>query len=271
MQTRTFENTDGHFSLRQPGRGYAVIAFCAALLSLHASAAGAAPNSGWQVSLGAGVSYGPRYEGAANNRMRMVPLLDVSYNNGGFFIGVARGIGFNFSEVKYLQYGVRVLLGQARSQDEDPRLYGMGNIDYYPEASLFLSTQLGPVSISSGVAGSDYGGHADVGCSLAIPLGRDDRFRLGGNINWGDANYNQTYFGVTAAQAAASGNVLTVYNATEGKKSTVLNASWRHSFDKEWFGNTSLTYKRLEGSAQFSPLTERTSMLGFSYMLGYHF
>lgn len=221
--------------------------------------------------MGAGVSYAPRYEGAAYNRLRLVPLLDVSYSKGGFFIGIARGIGYNFSESKYIQYGVRVLVGQARSQDEDPRLYGMGNINYYPEASLFLSSRLGPLSIFSGVANSTYGTHADLGASIGFPISQDDRLSLRTTVNWGDTAYNQTYFGVTPAQAAASGNVLTPYNATAGKKDTVWGASWRHSFDKEWTGSASLTHKRLEGSAQFSPLTQRTSMLGFSYMLIYRF
>lgn len=241
------------------------------LVAMLAPAISAAQDGAWQATLGAGLSYAPRYEGAAYNRLRLVPLLDISYNKGGFFIGIARGIGFNFSDSKYIQYGVRALVGQARSQDEDPRLYGTGYIDYYPEASLFLSGRVGPLSFSSGVANSVYGTRADAGCSISIPLGKDDRIRLGAVVNWGDANYNQTYFGVTAAQAAASGNVLTPYNAGEGKKDTAWSASWRHSFDKEWFGSTSLTYKRLEGGAQFSPLTQRTSTLGLSYILGYRF
>ena len=248
--------------------GKAIAILCLAILSLLTQAANA---GAWQAAMGAGVSYAPRYEGAAYNRLRLVPLLDVSYSNGGFFIGIARGIGYNFSESKYIQYGVRVLVGQAHSQDEDPRLYGTGYIDYYPEASLFLSSRLGPLSISSGIANSSYGTRADLGASISFRISQNDRLRLGTTVNWGNAAYNQTYFGVTAAQAAASGNVLPPYNAIEGKKDTVWTASWRHNFDKEWSGSASLTHKRLEGSAQFSPLTQRTSMLGFGYMLIYRF
>jgi outer membrane protein len=231
----------------------------------------AGENDPWQVSIGAGASYAPRYEGAANYRWRLVPLLDISYTKGGFFIGATRGIGFNFSKVKYLQYGVRVLLGPARSQSEDPRLYGLGDIDYYPESGVFLSTQLGPLSLSSGVSNSTYGTRADLGCGLGFPIGEHNRFRLSARANWGDANYNQTFFGVTAAQSAASGGVLAPYTAVEGKKDTVFSASWTHNFDKEWFSATTLTHKRLEGSAQLSPIVERTSMNSISLMLGYHF
>jgi outer membrane scaffolding protein for murein synthesis (MipA/OmpV family) len=251
---------------------YCLRATLIAILGIVVSSSSAQAQSGnWQVSIGTGVSYAPRYDGDAENQLRLVPLLDINYHKGKFFIGVTRGIGFNFSEVKYFQYGVRVLLGEARSQDADARLYGMGNIDYYPEGSLFFSTHLGFMSLSSSIASSDYGTHANVGGNVAIPLGEDDRFRLGATINWGDSIYNQTYFGVTAAQATASGNVLAPYNAAEGKKDTTLSASWVHNFDKSWFSTTSVSYKRLEGSAQLSPLTQRASMVGESLMLGYRF
>jgi outer membrane protein len=230
-----------------------------------------AKDSDWQVSIGTGVSYAPRYEGDAENQLRFIPLLDINYNKDGFFVGVERGIGFNFSKVKYFQYGVRALLGVARSQDADAHLYGTGVINYYPEGSLFVSTNLGFVSFTSSVASSNYGTHADVGSNIAIPLGKENRFRLGAKINWADSIYNQTYFGVTPAQATASGNVLTPYNATAGKKDTVLSASWIHNLDKSWFTTISLGYTRIEGSDQLSPLTQRASMVSETFMLGYHF
>lgn len=230
-----------------------------------------AENSDWQVSLGTGISYAPRYEGAASNQLRLIPLLDISYNKSGFFLGVARGIGFNFSEVKYFQYGIRILPGMARNQEADARLNGTGNIDYYPEGSLFFSVRMGPLSISTGIAGSDHGTHADLGGNITIPLGEKNRFRLGASSNWGDSAYNQTYFGVTPAQAAASGNVLTVYNATEGKKDSTLSASWEHNISKSWFASLRVSHKQLEGSAQLSPLTQRVSWDSTSLMFGYRF
>ncbi|MDX8399026.1 MAG: MipA/OmpV family protein [Gallionellaceae bacterium] len=221
--------------------------------------------------MGAGVKYGPRYEGAATNQLRYVPILDINYRNGGFFIGVLRGIGFDFSESKYIKYGVRLHVGSARSPDNDAHLFGMTNIAYYPEASFFLSTRLGPLSFSSTAAGSSYGAHANLGCGLVIPLGKEDRLRLGVRANWDDGNYAQTYFGVSTTEAVASGNILTPYTATEGKRDTVLTAAWTHSFNKQWFANTGLTYKKLEGSAQFSPLAQRTSMNSMRFSLAYRF
>ena len=64
-------------------------------------------NKAWQVSLGGGLSYAPRYEGAANDRLRFMPLFDARYNNGKFFISPIRGIGYNFSDDKDTQYGIQ--------------------------------------------------------------------------------------------------------------------------------------------------------------------
>src|SRR5450756_1154254 len=69
-----------------------------------------APPAGvWRFALGGGASYAPRYEGAAGNRLRFMPLLEASYNNGKLFISPLRGIGYNFSDEKEVQYGVRLM------------------------------------------------------------------------------------------------------------------------------------------------------------------
>ena len=92
----------------------------------------------WQASLGAGAAYVPRYEGAANNILRAAPLIDVSYSNGKFFISMTRGVGYNFSDSPYVQYGVRLGLGNARSESDDPHLNGMGDLKYIAEGGLFF-------------------------------------------------------------------------------------------------------------------------------------
>ena len=243
------------------------VVLCAGLFM---SATQAASHGSWQTSLGVGVVYAPRYEGSMYNRLRLAPILDISQKNGGGFIGV-RGIGYDFSEIESVHYGVRIVLGASRSPSEDARLNGMDFIDYYPEAGVFLNTRLGPLSLSSSVARGQYGTHAELGGAIGLPLGKNDRLRIGRTLNWGDTLYNQTYFGVTATQAIASANVLVAYNATEGLKSSVTSAAWIHNFNKNWSSTTSLSHKRLEGSAQFSPITQRTSSNSLSLMLGYRF
>lgn len=238
--------------------------------STPATVAAPAP-SAWQFSLGGGASYAPRYEGAAGDRLRFIPLLEASYNNGKFFISPLRGMGYNFSDERDVQYGVRLMPGHSRRQSADPHLNGMGNIRYVPEAGLFYNRRIAPWYLSSGITTGSQGTHAELGGGIGFPLSGADRLRLGANLNWGDTHYNQTYFGVTAAQAAASGNVLTAYNANAGVKDFALTGNWIHNYDRNWFSNAGLSYKWLTGSARQSPLTQRSAAGSLNFLLGYRF
>jgi outer membrane protein len=229
------------------------------------------PTGKWRFSLGGGASYAPSYEGAANDRLRFVPLLEASYNDGHFFISDLRGIGYNFSDARDMQYGVRLALSHRRKQSADPHLNGMGDIGFTPEAGLFLNRRFAPWYVSSGITTGSHGSHAELGGGIAFPLSVSDRVRFGINLNWGDTMYNQTYFGVTAVQAAASNNVLTAYNASSGVKDYALTTNWLHNYDKAWFSNAGLSYKWLAGSARLSPLTQRSAAGSANFLAGYRF
>jgi len=226
---------------------------------------------GWKFSVGGGVSHAPRYEGAARDRLRFMPMLEASYNNGKIFLSPMRGIGYNFSEAKGLQYGVRLTIGRNRKQTVDPHLNGMGDIDFTPEIGIFFNQRFAPWFISSGITTSDHGTHVELGGGIGLPLSATDRLRLAINVNWGDRKYNQTYFGITAAQAAASGNVLTAYDAAAGNKDHAFTANWVHNFDQAWSSSAGLSYKWLAGSAAHSPLTQRSSAGSANLALGYRF
>lgn len=230
-----------------------------------------APGDAWKISLGGGISYAPRYEGAAHDRLRFMPLLEVSYSNGKFFISPLRGVGYNFSDAKETQYGVRLMPGRSRRQNADPHLNGMGDIGFTPEAGLFFNQRFAPWYVSGGISSGSHGTHAELGGGTGFPLSAADRLRLGINLNWGDARHNQTYFGVTTAQAVASGNVLMAYTAGAGIKDYALTANWVHNYDKAWFSSAGLSYKWLTGPARHSPLTQRNAAGSLNFLLGYRF
>ena len=232
---------------------------------------GVASRQGWSISLGGGISYAPSYEGSANNRRRFLPLLEASYNNGKLFVSPTRGIGYNFSDSRDMQYGLRLALEHGRKQNVDARLFGMGDVSRTADLGAFINWRFAPGYLSSALSASSHGSHFELGGGINVPLSAADRLRLGANLNWGDSQYNQTYFGVTSAQAAASGNTLTTYNASAGIKDYALTANWAHTFSKEWFSSTGLSHKRLTGSAQSSPLTMRRTTNSFNFLIGYRF
>lgn len=225
--------------------------------------------SKWKISVGGGLASLPRYEGAATNRLRFVPLLDAE--NGHLFIGTTRGIGYNFSDNKDLQYGLRMTLAHNRKQNIDARLNGMGDIGYTGEAGAFFNARFAPWYVSSSIAASSHGSWLDLGGGYEARLSEADIVRMGANLNWGSAKYNQTYFGVSTAQAAASGNILTAYNANSGIKDYGITANWMHSYSREWFSNAGISLKQLSGSDKNSPLVVKARMSTVNFVAGYRF
>lgn len=223
----------------------------------------------WKVTLGGGIASVPRYEGSANNRLRFVPLLEI--DNGHFFAGTSRGVGYNFSDDKNFQYGARLTMSPRRKQTEDARLNGMGDIGFAGEFGGFANARFSEWYATTSIAAGSRGSHLELGGGYEMPLSPADKVRAGVDMNWANGKYMQTYFGVTAAQAAASGGVLTAYNAGSGVKDYALKVNWTHNYSKAWFSNAGVTFKQLAGSAKNSPLTMRKSTNSVSVVVGYHF
>ncbi len=225
------------------------------------------PPHEWKVSVGGGLASVPRYEGSSRTRFRFVPLIDAE--NGRFFVSTMRGIGYNFSTNKDLQYGLRLTLAPNRKQNADVHLNGMGDVGYAGEFGGFVNARFNPWYITSSIGASSRGARLELGGGYEAQFGPADRVRLGVGLNWANNKYMQTYFGVSAAQSATSG--LAAYNAGSGIKDYSLSANWTHSYSKEWFSNAGVTLKQLSGSAKNSPLTLQRSQSMVNFVVGYRF
>lgn len=223
----------------------------------------------WKVTLGGGAASVPRYEGASSNRIRFVPLLDIQHVR--FFAGTVRGIGYNLSDSRNIQYGPRLTLAQRRWQNADARLNSMADIGYAGEAGAYLNARFAPWYLESSLATSSRGTRLKLGGGYDLQLARADKLRFGIDATWANTKYMQTYFGVSATEAAASAGVLTAYNAGSGVKDYRLKTNWTHAYNRQWFSNAGISFKRLAGSAQNSPLTMRRSTSTASFVVGYRF
>ncbi|GEM_PF-580266 len=223
----------------------------------------------WRVSIGGGIASVPRYEGAATNRLRAVPLLEISH--GHFFAGTSRGIGYNFSDDQSVQYGLRMTMAHYRKQSVDAHLNGTGDIAAAAELGGFVNAHFSPWYVSSSIAGSSRGSRFELGGGYELKISEADQLRAGLEMNWANGKYMQTYYGVSAAQSAASGGVLTPYNATSGVRDYALKLNWMHSYSKEWFSNAGVSLKQLSGSAKSSPLTVRNTANTVNFVVGYNF
>ena len=98
---------------------------------------------------------------------------------------------------------------------------------------------------------------------------------VGAQLNWHDSKFNQKYFGVTpaeAAQASASGNLLTAYDPKSSLGTIGMTATSVYSMTEHWGLAMRVGLRDLIGSAEKkSPLSERTFGVNFAVGAIYKF
>lgn len=224
--------------------------------------------SKWTLGIGAG--YVPRYEGSNEHWVRALPIL--AYRNGRFAAGVG-GLTYNLSSHSALEFGPLLSYGRGRREDDANHLRGLGNIDGSVDAGIFVRWRLSAWSVYAnvkhGVGSGPEGIQAHLGVNHASRLGEADRLLIGASLDWADDKYTRAFFGVSAAQSAASG--LPIYAAGAGLKNYGVNTTWVHSFTPAWFSTVGVYAKRLAGDAVDSPITQQRNLVGASAAIGYRF
>ena len=86
------------------------------------------------------------------------------------------------------------------------------------------------------------------------PFAGSWRFHGGVASTYATEDYMDEYFSINAADSARSG--LSTFNADEGFKDVVLDASLTYQFAGNWSATGSLKYTRLLGDAADSPVTD---------------
>lgn len=148
---------------------------------------------------------------------------------------------------------------------------GVGRLDGGAGLRVAADMRLGEVLVSMSatkVVSGDVDG-ALVDASLAYPVRLSERLSLMPSVSatWADSQYNRAYFGISAAQSAAS--KLPVYRPGGGVKdvSMSLSANYRLN-DKVSLGATA-SLSRLTGDARKSPIvveaTQPSAVLSVAY------
>lgn len=207
---------------------------------------------------------GHQYRGSDERRTQLFPALDYQWSNG-WFAGVTNGVGINLSASPQQQYGVRLTADLGRKEKRSSALRGMGDVDAKPEAGAFYNLFVtDSVFVTSSVrAGSGEGGKGlvlDLGAGLSTALAPHWRLGTGVALSLANASHMQSYFGVTAAQAARSG-----YRASDagaGLRDVRANVALTHVVDMRQSVTLAVSANRLMGDAASSPLTRQRSSVG---------
>jgi outer membrane scaffolding protein for murein synthesis (MipA/OmpV family) len=217
----------------------------------------------WRVVLGAAAEYKPLYDGAQLTRVQGGPVINVRYRDIAF-ASLGEGIGVNVLHGKNYLAGIALGYDLGRRVSDDyGHLHGLGDIGRAPAVKAFVSYAVSknfPLVVRADVrqiVGGADGLVADFGAYMPLPGSSKKLIMFAGpSITYANRRYVQKEFGVTAAQALASG--YPVYDAHAGSNTVGFGFSATRFVTDHWLVNMDATVNRLLGSARDSPITQRT-------------
>ena len=173
--------------------------------------------------IGASILLNSEYLGSADEEIRALPYLSFDNVKGFTLFGTtlryrALDIGTGQGLGKWsLRAGPSISYQGGRDSDESVNLGGFDDIGGSAPLGGFIRSTIGPVGLGVNVGKDIIGGHdgltADASIGTFIPLGKL-KIQPSASISWADNKHNDSFFSVTADQAATSG--LTAYDAGSG-------------------------------------------------------
>lgn len=154
------------------------------------------------------------YLGSDDEELRVFPYLSVQNYKGLDLFGtslsyraIETGTGQGLGKWS-LRAGPNLAFQGGRDSDDSPTLDGLKDINASVLLGGFVRGTFGPVGIRLDAGQDIIGGHdgvvANASVGTFLPLGKL-KIQPSASLNWGSANHNQSFFGITQSQSNASG------------------------------------------------------------------
>lgn len=225
---------------------------------------------GWTLIVGAGGMYEPEYEGSDDFEVSPIPLVIFTYGDWleidptGVTITALRHEGFSLSGKVGYETG--------RDQDDNARLNGLGDIDFAATVGAKAAYEWNGVEFYAAVDQTIDGSESLIGTfgvEYSAPVTERLILGVGAEAVVANDKHMQAYFGVNAAQAAASG--LSEYKPEAGLKRVNVSASATYGLSENWFVRGEAAVGILTGDAADSPIVEEKLQPSASIFVGYKF
>lgn len=212
----------------------------------------------WNLSFGAGLGYMPKFPGSEDNKLRALPIVDVSYKDT-FFINTFMGAGINLYKERGMRAGPYVTLDFGRDSDDSTTLAGAEDVDPAMESGIFFEKNFDPLTVLWTARYAAFGvGHGGVVSDAEISYRRKLQPGFYGtassSISWASEDYMVSYFGVDAAHAARSG--LSAYTPDSGFKDIGVSGNLHYILDDHISFIMNMGFKKLLGDAADSPIVK---------------
>jgi outer membrane scaffolding protein for murein synthesis (MipA/OmpV family) len=226
----------------------------------------------WSVALGAGLADRPDYPGSSHYQVRPVPLIAIGYGDrvsAGPF-----GLGFAAIDWKGLRAGPVLGIEAGRRESVDSHLNGLGDISTSVTGGAFVSYRVGVFDIYGTArqainnSGSGLAGLVQFNFRQTL-VPRRLYLIAGPDVEFGNREHEQTWFGVTPTQSLQSG--LPAYTPGGGVNTVGVHAALTYRASEHVFWRAFANLKDLAGQAADSPIVERRTEYVIGLGAAYHF
>ena len=233
---------------------------------------------GFGIALGAGVEYESAYDGADETELAVEPAGAVHYRRGNhlfFWEGMELGWRSRVADVWLVQAGIRNEGGLEPDDSEDGKLKGIQPRDSHVVGFLEVRRGLGS-DWRNWVAARVMGGPRDFGLLGVLAAGRRFGQQLDGTgtevygfVTFGDDNFINKDFGVTAADAAGSGLRQTTLSG--GYRSTGIRLVHRRHLTRKLHAIAQAGVEFYSSDIGNSPIARKDNEFEVSLALVWHF
>jgi MipA family protein len=231
----------------------------------------------WQV--GGFVFVTPKFEGAKSYDVLGFPFIaPAGFGQGASTIDIRGADDIRFRLIQNNGFEAGPLAGWrfSRDQDDAARLQGLGDIDGGLVVGAYAGYRAGPWFFSASyhhqVTGDDdTGGLVRLAIDHTWRLSPTAKLVTSVGTAYASSDYMQTYFGVTAAQSAASLAGLPQFDPSAGFKDVSVGATATIELDPRWTLYLTGRYSRLIGDAADSPVIETENAFFGGAGLSYKF
>lgn len=217
------------------------------------------PSGNWTVMVGIGGEYRPDFVGAENGKFVPIPIFTIRRAGSiDQFRGPRDSASIALLDVGNFRAGPAFKYVTSRKSDKYTELTGLGDVkaayelggfvEYFPVDWLRLRSEL-----RQGIGGHT-GTVVDVSADVILPLIQRLTISAGPRFTWKSTKATAPYFGVDAAQAAASG--LPMYDARGGAHSVGFGSQISYRINPQWEVHAYVEYEKLLGDAADSPLVK---------------
>ncbi|MDI4238291.1 MipA/OmpV family protein [Bradyrhizobium sp. Arg237L] len=233
------------------------------------------PSGAWTVTVGVGGEYKPDYEGSKHSMLSPVPIFSIRRaGSTQQFCGANDASSIALFQFGNLRAGPALKFKSARKADRHSELNGLGDVKATAEVGGFVEYYpvdwlRSRVEVRQGIGGHT-GVVADFSADAVVPIDQRLTISAGPRFTVESARAAIPYFGVSTAQAIASG--LPTFNPGGGMHSIGIGAQATYKIDPRWEVRSYIEYKKLLGDVAGSPLvtlrgsTDQTTFgIGVSY------